>query len=97
MGLAHRRVALAFLGLIACACGVAGQSDLPWAFNAPRVDGYSIDLLDYNPLRGRPWRRATQSIFQPGSNIPLRSRRTDRLFSYSKTKIMRAPNPTESR
>jgi hypothetical protein len=32
----------------------AGDDDLPWAFNAPRAEGYSIDLLTVDPAPGTP-------------------------------------------
>ena len=32
----------------------AGEDDLPWAFNAPRAEGYSIDLVTVDPAPGTP-------------------------------------------
>lgn len=31
---------------------LAGEDDLPWAFNAPRAEGYSIDLVSVDPAPG---------------------------------------------
>ena len=33
---------------------LAGDDDLPWAFNAPRGEGYSIDLVSVDPAPGTP-------------------------------------------
>lgn len=30
------------------------QPDLPWVFNAPRADGYTIDLVEVQPTPGKP-------------------------------------------
>jgi hypothetical protein len=32
----------------------ADPSELPWVFNAPRADGYTIDLIEVQPAPGTP-------------------------------------------
>ena len=39
--------------LAAVSCPLEAD-DLPWAFNAPRADGYAIDLVDIQPAPGTP-------------------------------------------
>ena len=38
--------------LLAAVSGPLAADDLPWLFNAPRADGYTIDLVDIQPAPG---------------------------------------------
>ena len=41
-------------GLCLSWCAAADSPPLPWTFNAPRGEGYAIDLVDVNPAPGTP-------------------------------------------
>ena len=45
---------LMLFGLLAAVSSPSGADDLPWLFNAPRADGYTIDLVDIQPAPGTP-------------------------------------------
>ncbi len=52
----QRNFLLAVLLFAVSGCATIGnyRPDLPWAFNAPRADGYAIDLVDVKPAPGTP-------------------------------------------
>jgi hypothetical protein len=54
MGSPQRRLFLIVLILTASGSVRADNPSLPWAFNAPRADGYAIDLVDVKPAPGTP-------------------------------------------
>lgn len=54
MGPPSRGLLLATLILTVTGCVTANSSGLPWEFNAPRADGYAIDLVDVKPAPGTP-------------------------------------------
>ena len=54
MGSVQRRFLLAILVSTVSVCAAADGPSLPWEFNAPRADGYAIDLVDVKPAPGPP-------------------------------------------
>ena len=50
------RLSMVLVFLIAVASGSVGgdESSSPWAFNGPRGEGYTIDLIDVQPAPGTP-------------------------------------------
>ena len=50
----------AMLVIAATACA---QKDLPWVFNAPRADGYSIDIVSAGPPPGSVLTAGTRVTF----------------------------------
>lgn len=54
MGPVQRGLLLAVLASVVSSCASVDSPNLPWAFNAPRADGYAIDLLDVRPAPGTP-------------------------------------------
>jgi hypothetical protein len=50
------RLSIMFVFLTAVASGSVGgdESSSPWAFNGPRGEGYTIDLIDVQPAPGTP-------------------------------------------
>jgi hypothetical protein len=58
-------VAIALLFAVASTQEVpAADKSLPWAFNAPAADGYSIKLIAVEPTPGTPLARGTQVSFK---------------------------------
>lgn len=54
MGSVQRGLLFAVLLSAVSGCATPGsyRPDLPWEFNAPRADGYAIDLVDVKPAPG---------------------------------------------
>ena len=48
----------------------AGEDDLPRAFNAPRAEGYSIDLVSVEPAPGTPLVAGTSVEFRITVSYP---------------------------
>lgn len=54
MGSVQRGLLLAGLVLVVSGSVASCSPVLPWVFNAPRADGYAIDLVDVEPAPGTP-------------------------------------------
>lgn len=50
---------------------VAGDKDLPWAFNGARAEGYSIDLVSVEPAPGTPLMAGSSVEFRITLNYSL--------------------------
>lgn len=56
----------AAIGILAAslvACASRAAEPMPWAFNAPRAAGYSIDLVSAEPAPGTPLKVGTSVAF----------------------------------
>lgn len=51
-------------GLLAAHVALATEPELPWVFNAPRAEGYTIDLAAIEPKPGTPLTRGETIIFK---------------------------------
>ena len=62
---------VATAALLFAAQALAGDDDLPWAFNGPRSEGYSIDLASIEPAPGTPLLTGTSVEFRITLNYSL--------------------------
>lgn len=57
--MSKRRILLALAAFLSTAATCDARDDMPWAFNAPAADGYSISLESIEPAPGTPLVRGT--------------------------------------
>jgi hypothetical protein len=82
MGSVQRSLILAVLLSAVSGCATPGsyRPVLPWEFNAPRADGYAIDLVDVKPAPGTPLAAGNSVDFFATVKYSLSITRRGRIF-----------------
>lgn len=96
MGFLRRGLPLAALLSIISGCAATDNPRLPWAFNAPRAEGYAIDLVNVKPAPGTPLAAGTlvEFLVKVNYSLSVASRGTIVLVFENEKNKVKAPEIT---